>query len=145
MDFRVENKIGVPATSDALWEVLSDFERWSPWNPVFVEAQGARGINAPLSLVERIEGLGERQIQARLGDWTPYAKLVWGEKRGWQFTSTRYVLIEELVRGSCIVTTGEIYGGMRGETFFMKHRRALRRACEAMNEALRDQAVARES
>ena len=145
MDFRVENKIGVPATSDALWEVLSDFERWSHWNPVFVEAQGALGINAPLSLVERIEGLGERQIQARLGDWTPYAKLVWGEKRGLQFTSTRYVLIEEIARGSCIVTNGEIYGGMRGESWFMKHRRTLRLACEAMNEALRDQAVARES
>ena len=145
MDFRVENKIGVPATSDALWEVLADLERWSHWNPVFVEAQGSLGINAPLTLIERVESVGERRVQARLGDWTPYAKLVWGERRGWQFTSTRYVLIEELVRGSCIVTNGEIYGGMRGETFFMKHRRALRRACEAMNEALRDEAVARES
>ncbi|MFN3535833.1 MAG: SRPBCC family protein [Brevundimonas sp.] len=145
MDFRVENKIGVPATADALWEVLSDLERWSHWNPVFVEAQGALGINAPLSLVERIEGLGERQVQARLGDWTPYAKLVWGEKRGWQFTSTRYVLIDEITRGSCIVTNGEIYGGMRGESWFMKHRRTLRLACETMNEALRDQALAHES
>jgi hypothetical protein len=145
MDFRVETKIGVPATPDALWEVLSDLERWSQWNPVFVEAQGSLGINAPLTLIERIEGLGERQVQARLGDWSPYAKLVWGEKRGWQFTSTHYVLIEELARGSCIVTNGEIFGGMRGEGFFMKHRRALRGACEAMNEALRDQAVARES
>ena len=145
MDFRVETKIGVPATPDALWEVLSDLERWSQWNPVFVEAQGSLGINAPLTLIERIEGVGERRVQARLGDWTPYARLIWGERRGWQFTSTRYVLIEEIARGNCIVTSGEIYGGMRGEGFFMKHRRALRQACEAMNEALRDQAVARES
>lgn len=145
MDFRVENKIGVPATSDALWEVLADLERWTHWNPVFVEAEGTLGFGAPLSLVERIEGLGERRVQARLGDWVPYSKLVWAERRGWQFTSTRYVLIDEITRGSCIVTNGEIYGGMRGESWFMKHRRTLRLACEAMNEALRDQALARPS
>lgn len=139
MDFRVENKIGVPAPSDALWDVLADLEGWSAWNPVFVEAHGTLGFGAPLSLIERIEGVGERRVQARLGDWVPYSKLVWAEKRGWQFTSTRYVLIEEIAAGSCIVTTGEIYGGMRGESHYMKHRRALRRACEAMNEALRDQ------
>ena len=142
MDFRVENKTGVPATSDAIWQVLTAFERWSAWNPVLTEASGALGFGAPLTMTEHIESLGERRVQARLGDWTPYAKLVWSEKRGWQFTSTRYVVIDEIERGSCIVTVGEIYGGMRGESYFMKHRRPLRLACQAMNEALRDQALA---
>jgi len=145
MYFRVKNKIGVPATSDALWEVLADLDGWARWNPVFIEVQGALGIGAPLNMVERVDGVGERRVQARLGDWVPYSKLVWAERRGWQFTSTRYVVIEEMAPGSCIVTNGEIFGGMRGESFFMKHRRALRRACEAMNEALRDQALTRES
>lgn len=142
MNFRVENRIGAPVTSDALWEVLTDLERWREWNPVFVEAAGHIGFGGTLALVERIEGVGERRAQASVGDWVPYSKLVWAERRGWQFTSTHYVLIEEMARESCIVTIGEIYGGMRGEGFYMKHRRALRRACEAMNEALRDRAAA---
>ena len=145
MDFRVENKTGAPASADSLWDVLSDFEGWSRWNPVFTKAQGALGFSAPLTLTECIEGLGERRVQARLGDWVPYSKLVWAEKRGWQFTSTHYVLIDEIERGNCIVTIGAIFGGMRGEGYFMKHRRTLRLALLAMNEALRDQALARET
>lgn len=145
MDFRVETKIGVPATSDALWDVLSNLEDWNRWNPVFVKASGSLGLGATINLTEQIEGLGRRAVQARLGDWSPYAKLVWAEKRGWQFTSTHYVVIDELARGNCIVTTGAIFGGMRGEGYFMKHRRNLRIAYQAMNEALRDQALARES
>lgn len=145
MDFRVENRTGVPASSDAIWAVLSDLEGWAGWNPVFPQASGAMGFSAPLTMTERIEGLGERQVQAMLGDWVPYSKLIWSERRGWQFTSTRYVVIEELAPGSCIVTIGEIYGGMRGESHYMKHRRALRAACAAMNEALRDQALAHEA
>lgn len=142
MEFRVENKTGVPATSDAIWDVLTDLERWSEWNPVHVEASGAIGFGTPLTLLERIEGLGERRVQARVGEWVPRGKLIWAERRGWQFTSTRYVLIEELAARSCIVTVGELFGGMRGEGFFMKNRRALRLSCEAVNEALRDRAVA---
>ena len=144
MDFRVENKTGVPATSDAIWAVLTEFEGWSDWNPLFTRASGDLGFGAPLQLTEQIEGVGVRQAQARLGDWVPYSKLVWGERRGWQFTTTHYVTIEEIARGNCIVTIGAIFGGMRGESHFMKNRRALRLALQAMNEALRDQALARE-
>lgn len=144
MDFRVENKTGVPATSDAVWAALTDFEAWSAWNPVFTEAAGTLGFGTPLRFTEHIEGMNARQVQARLGDWTPYAKLVWAERRGWQFSSTHYVTIDEIARGNCIVTMGAIFGGLRGEGYFMKHRRALRMACQSMNEALRVEALARD-
>jgi len=31
--------------------------------------------------------MAERQVQARLGDWQPYAQLVWAEKRGFLFNA----------------------------------------------------------
>ena len=65
---RIENRIGVRATAERLWEVLTDFGGWNRWNPHEIEVEGALGFGAPISLTERLPDLGERQVQAQLGE-----------------------------------------------------------------------------
>ncbi len=142
MSFRVENRVGVKAPSDRIWEIIADLPSWGDWNPTFPQAEGIIAIGGVLTLTETIEGLHERPVRAAINDWVPYAQLIWSERRGFQFTSTRYIEIEELAPGSCIVANGEIFGGMFGEGFFNKNKRLLRRACEEMGEALRLRAEA---
>ena len=120
----------------------ADLPSWGDWNPTFPQAEGIIAIGGVLTLTETIEGLHERPVRAAINDWVPYAQLIWSERRGFQFTSTRYIEIEELAPGSCIVANGEIFGGMFGEGFFNKNKRLLRRACEEMGEALRLRAEA---
>ena len=137
MNLRIEKRVGVRATSDRIWALLSDLSSWNDWNPVETGASGAIAFGGAITLTESLPGLPERTVVARVGDWQPYAQLVWAEKRGWQFGVIRYYEIEELEPGCCIVANGFIFSGLRGENFHDKHRKTLKGACEQIGDALR--------
>jgi hypothetical protein len=137
MAFRVEYRVGVKATSDAIWEVLADLGRWGKWNPVHPEASGKIAIGQPLSVRETVPGLPERAFTATVVDWVPRQQLVWAEKRGFMSRSVRYFEIEELEPGKCIFANGEIFEGWLGEREGKRSRRARKAAFEALAEALR--------
>ncbi len=143
MNFKIEKRVGVRATSDAIWDVISDLPGWERWNPIETEVSGAIAFGGVLNLAERIEGLPERQVIARVADWQPNAQLVWTEKRGWLFNVIRYYEIEQLEPGSCIVANGFIFSGFRAEGFHDKHRKTIRSACESIGMALKDAAESR--
>lgn len=137
MSFKVEKRIGVRAPAERIWEVISDLPSWDSWNPIEKQASGHIGFGGSVSLTETIPGMPERRFTAKVGDWQPNAQLVWVEKRGFLFASTRFYEIEELQPGSCIVANGFIFQGLRGELFHDAHRKALKDACEAVCEAIR--------
>ena len=137
MNFKVEKRVGVRATSERIWAVISDLPGWDTWNPLETGVSGTIAFGGTIALTEAIPGIPERQVLARVGDWQPNAHLAWAERRGWLFDSTRYFRIEELEPGSCIVANGFIFSGFRGEGFHEKHRKVLRVACESVAEALR--------
>lgn len=134
---RTESRIGVRATAEEIWEVIADLPGWDRWNPVETAVEGTIAFGGKISLTEQIEGLAPRRTVVQVGEWQPYAQLVWIEKRGLWFGMTRYYEIEELVPGSCIVANGFIFSGLRGEMFFDRHRKALRHSAHAIAEALR--------
>lgn len=137
MNFKVEKRIGVRAPSERVWEVIADLPYWDRWNPVETGVAGTLAFGGEIVLTERIDGLPERRVIGRVSEWQPNAQLVWAEKRGWLFNHLRFYEIEELEPGSCIVTNGYIFSGLRGEGFHERHRRTLRAGCEAVAEALR--------
>lgn len=143
MNFKIEKRVGVQAPSDRIWEVIADLPGWDRWNPVETGVAGAIAFGGELNLAERIEGLPERQVIARVADWQPLAQLVWTEKRGWLFNVVRYYEIEQLEPGSCIVANGFIFSGFRGEGYHDKHRKTIRTACEAVGVALKATAESR--
>jgi len=139
---RIERRVGVRATADRLWELISDFGSWGRWNPYETDLSGAIVYGGRISLTERMPGLPERTVQAQIGEWQPRAQLVWSEKRGLWFNSVRYFEIEELEPGSCILANGAIFSGLRGELHHDKHRRGYKAAFEEIAENLRKAAEA---
>ena len=137
MNFKIEKRVGVRAPSEKIWEVIADLPGWNRWNPIETDVSGTIAFGGSISLTETIEGLPERQVTGRVADWQPNAQLVWTEKRGFLFNVVRYYEIEELEPGSCIVANGFIFSGFRGEGFHDKHRKTIKRGCEAIAEALR--------
>lgn len=131
---RIEKRIGVRAPADRIWEVIASLEGWDRWNPIETGVDGKIAIGGTMSLTETLEGLAPRQVTARVGQWQPYAQLVWAEKRGLWFNVVRYFEIDELAPGSCIVANGYRFSGLRGEMYFDKHRKKLRHAVEAVAE-----------
>lgn len=140
---RIENRIGVRASSEQIWDVISDLENWHQWNPYETQLQGSLGFNVPLSLNEDFPSLGERQVQATVGEWEPCGQLIWFEKRGFLFRSTRFFEIEPLESNACIVTNGILFSGLRGELYHDKHRGKIRPALQTINEGLKATVEAR--
>ena len=143
MTIRIEHRIGVAATTERVWEIIADLERWSEWNPLHPEISGRIAIGGSLELVERLEGEPERRAQVTVPDWTPETQLIWADKRGFMARSRRYFELEALGEGQgCILANGEIFEGWRGEDWAAARRRKLRAAYEAVNEAIKARAEA---
>lgn len=134
---RIEKRIGVRASADRIWEILAELPAWDRWNPVETAVEGVIAYGGAIALTETVPGLPERRAGVRVGEWQPYAQLVWAEKRGLWFNSMRYFEIEALETGSCIFANGFIFSGLRGEMYFDRHRKALRSAVDAVAEGLK--------
>lgn len=132
---KIEKRIGIRASTDKIWEVVSNLSGWDGWNPIETGVEGTIAFGAQITLNEAIEGLPERRVVASVGEWQPYAQLVWMENRGLLFRSMRYFEIEELEPGSCIAANGFLFTGLRGEWFFDKQRKHLRHSVDAVAEA----------
>lgn len=132
---RIEKRIGVRAPTDRIWEVIADLPGWNRWNPIETTVEGIIAFGGEIALTETIDGLPERRVVARVGDWQPYAQLVWAEKRGLWFNVVRYFEIEQLEPGSCIAANGFIFSGLRGEMYFDKQRKTLRHAVDGVADA----------
>ncbi len=134
---RIEKRVGVRATTDAIWDLIADLPAWDRWNPIETAVEGSIAFGGQLALTETIPDVGERRAVAKVVEWQPLAQLVWAESRGLWFQTIRYYEIEELEPGSCIFANGWIFKGLRGEWFFDKHRLKLKHAAEAVGEAMK--------
>lgn len=138
MSLRIEYRLGVKATADAIWAALEDVAAWPQWNPMYPEAKGRIGFGELLTLTEALPSGARRTLTPRVSTWTPREQLVWNEKRGFLARSIRYFEIDELSpEGGCIFANGEIFEGLMGEQLAKRQARELRAQFTAIGEALK--------
>ncbi|MFC3067636.1 SRPBCC domain-containing protein [Phenylobacterium soli] len=141
--FPIEHRIGVQAPAEVIWNIVSDLERWSEWNPLYPKAAGAIRIGSQLTLTLALPGQAQRQIQPVVLEWVPNEQLHWRlTMLGGLVNNVRYIEIEQLAEESCIVSNGEIFGGLMGPTVAKSLGRAVHRGFREMNEALKARAEA---
>ena len=141
--FRIEHRLGVPAPAPAVWAVLADIGRWPEWNPMYPKAEGVLRIGAQLALTEAASSQAPQDMTPTIIDWVPEIQILWrlSERKG-LIQRLRYIEIDKLTDEACIVSNGENWSGRLAPFVGRPRRRAIRAAFEAMNEALRDRAVA---
>jgi hypothetical protein len=143
LPIKIEHRIGVQATPDVIWQVVSDLPGWESWNPLYPSARGEIQFGAILMLDLALPGEATRAIKPQVTDWTPNEQIIW--KQNWMgglLRSTRYIEIEALGPANCIFSNGEIYEGFGLRWFSRKRRRTLKAGFTAMGEAVRDKAEA---
>jgi hypothetical protein len=141
MAHKIEERVGIRASQARVWEVLSDFEGWKDWNPLYPKVDGRLGIGAPLTLEQRLPGQPPETISVGVIDWIPYEQIHWGTQlaRGWA-QYVQYIEIEPLGAENCIFSIGRLYGGFLGDYIAKRARRTVRAGFEQMCEALRVEA-----
>jgi hypothetical protein len=139
----VEHRIGIQAPAEIVWDIVSDFEGWKDWNPLYTKAAGEMRIGTALTLEEVLPGQPARVITPVVQDWVPYEQLHWrSTKVGGFVTAIRYLEIENMGPSSSTFSNGELYMGLLVRLVPRDERRRLKAAFTAMGEALRDRAEA---
>ena len=54
---RIEKRIGIRASTDAIWEVISNLPGWNDWNPCVRVRDGGRANTSEAMAIRRV-GLG---------------------------------------------------------------------------------------
>jgi hypothetical protein len=135
---RTEHRVGIQAPAEAIWAVVADLERWVEWNPLYTRAAGQIRIGAPLDLTVQLEGMKPQDLKATVLEWVPNEQLHYQiTALGGLVKATRFIEIEQLAEASCIVSNGEIMGGLLGPSLARSVRGKVFRGLRAMNEALK--------
>jgi hypothetical protein len=143
MSLKLEHRVGIRASAETIWEIVSDIGGWAAWNPIYSRAEGVLKIGAPLSLDLVLEGQAMRTIRPVIADWIPNEQIHWRlSLLGGLVATTRYIEIEKLADRSCILYNGEVFGGLLGPSVARRMRPAIRAGFAAMGEAVRVKAEA---
>ena len=143
MQRAVEHRIGIQAPAEIVWEVVSEFETWHQWNPLYRKAEGQMKIGTALVLEQHLPGEAPRVIQPVVQDWVPYEQLHWRSTRvGGFVTAIRYLEIENMGPENATFSNGELFVGMLLRLVSRDERRRLKAAFTEMGEAVRDRAEA---
>jgi len=141
MQRAVEHRTGVQAPAEILWEVISDFETWSDWNPVHPRIDAALRIGTPVKVELVIEGAEPALIEAVVQDWVPYEQLHWRRQRmRGLITTIRYLEIENMGPANATFSNGELFMGPLVRLVSRDERRRLRAAYTRMGEAVKARA-----
>ncbi len=143
MQRAVEHRIGVQAPAEVVWEVVSAFETWPEWNPLYRKAEGLMKVGSTLVLEQHLPGQAPTVIQPIVQDWVPYEQLHWRSSRlGGFVTAIRYLEIENMGPANATFSNGELFMGMLLRFVSRDERRRLKAAFTQMGEAVRDRAEA---
>lgn len=139
----VEHRIGVQAPAEIVWEVVSEFETWHQWNPLYRRAEGQMKIGTALTLEQHLAGEPPKVIAPIVQDWVPYEQLHWRSTRmGGFVTAIRYLEIENMGPSNATFSNGELFMGLLLRFVSRDERRRLKAAFTEMGEAVRDRAEA---
>jgi len=140
---RIENRVGVQAPAEVIWEAIFDVSRWHEWNPLYPQAAGVIRMGSPLDLTLALPGQPPQQIQPVVLDWVPNEQLHWRMSLMSGFVKTvRFIEIEQLAPQSCIVSNGELFAGLMAKPMLKRVGRSIHRGFREMGEALKVRAEA---
>jgi hypothetical protein len=138
---KIEHRVGIQAPAEVIWEVISDLKSWDQWNPLYPKASGEIHIGAELDVTLALPGQEPQQIKPTVLEWVPNEQLHWQLKMiGGLVRTIRFIEIEALAKDGCIVSNGEIIGGLIGPRLGKRMGRTIYRAFVAMDEALKARA-----
>ena len=143
---QIRTEIAIAASSDRVWEVLSDLARYPEWNPFVTEAKGPLTPGASLRVVLKPEGGRPMAFRPMVLQADPGRALRWRGRLALRglFDGEHSFAISSLPDGTVQFEQSERFSGIL-VPLVMRRRmtEATRRGFEAMNLALKARAEQR--
>lgn len=144
MAIKIEQRIGVNAPVDDIWDIISEVGAWADWSPIHKAASAEMHFGSPIHLEEYYEGLGTWQIDGAISDWAPWSHLHVGvPKPFYAGRLIRYFEMEALADTGSTFTVGALFQGFLSEREGKAYREPLRKGFAAFAEAVKARAEAR--
>jgi hypothetical protein len=132
------HRIEIAAPPELVWDIVSDFEGWPSWNPLYIATRGHAEPGGTLRFSVRLEGMKPQNGTAHVVTVRPGELLEYRiSGLGGLVRNFRFVEIEELSPTRCAVTNGEVIGGPLGGLLFKAMGMKVGKGLEGMNLALR--------
>jgi hypothetical protein len=134
--FRIE------ASSEVVWAVLTDFERYPEWNPSVPSIAGDLDVGSTVSLTLAMPGRPSAKVKARLVEVEPQRRLRWHGNIGGDrlFAGDRDFVIESADGGAVRVTHVEDVSGALLPEFRLVMGGAIQQHHDGFNTALKQRA-----
>ena len=132
----------IGASAAGVWKVLTDFERYSEWNPSLPSISGELRPGATVALTLGMPGRPSPRVKAKLGDVSVERRLTWHGNAGadWLFAGDREFVIDEQADATVLLTHVEDVHGALFPIFRALMGRAIQRSHDAFNAALKARA-----
>lgn len=133
--------VEINASAETVWEVLTDFERWSEWNPAIPSAAGELSVGGELAMRLNLSGRA-MNVTARIEQLVPGERLSWRGHVGaaFVFTGEREFSIEPHGSRSSQVRHLEAVSGLAAPIFGLLKGKAMTEHHHLLNAAVKRRA-----
>ena len=143
MALKIEQRIGIAAPVDEVYDLLADIESWPSWSPIHTAASGRVGFGAPVRLEEHYEGLGTWEQSGAVADYQPLSHIhIAVPKPFYAGRLIRYFELDILSEAGTGFAVGALFDGFLSEREGRRYRKYLREGFHAFAEALKARAEA---
>jgi hypothetical protein len=140
----VGTRVDVSAPVGVLWEVLTDFDAYSQWNPFTPSAQGKLMVREPVRLRVQIPGHRALWQTEWINRVEPGRCLYWGTHFGHRalLTANRSQEVESISESRSRYTTADRFSGLLVPLVFAIFGRGLEEGFESVGLALKERCEA---
>lgn len=133
----LHTEIGIGAKSEIVWDVISNLEGWSDWNPV-MKAQGDLAIGNTIHVTIAAPGGQGMTLEPKIVLVEDGREFRWRVRKFFGLFSAEHgfrVVPEDV--GRCRFEHFETFSGPLGTAMYSKQSKALNTGFEAMNRMLK--------
>jgi hypothetical protein len=147
MAHEVTTSIEIAARPETVWAVLADLASYPRWHPVFLSVTGQLAVGSTLTIETTLPASGKKITgKVRVRTVEPGRELRWVSKMAGVTISDRVFALSPDAGGTSLTQSGTYrgLGGNRGGRTAAMSLERIQSAYVAINEALKQQAEARQ-
>lgn len=136
-ELRTEIEIAAPLTK--VWSIITDFDNWKAWNPIFNQVSGGASLGSKLNVTVRgKDGKDAEKYMPIVTNFEEPTLFRWRATMmaGFLFTNDKVLELEETGGGTRLIHK-EMFSGILVPLFWSKFETGVPPMLKSMNDALK--------